>query len=345
MLSRGSKALAVRYRPQILSEFQGHEKVVKAIRLHWSQPNQPTAWMFSGDTGTGKTTLARILAVAVQCTHQLKFGDPCLECRKRASQFDIVEINASDITGIEGIRDATAGAAYMPTPPSRKRVFILDEAQKLSDSSQNLLLKPFEDGPKTTLWIICTTDPRKVLRTLRRRCIQYNLAAFGTAQIEKLVREVMEAERKTGRLINLPQNGAVEQFLSWLQERDVNTPGLVLPYLEKFLASGDPDSVSESEGEMEVARNLAPEVFHGNWKAVRVIMQAVGPKEAIGLRIGIQAYLKVILSKTQMGSDADKLAESILDLGKAAMYDESIASGQLMATLYKICKRFSGDRK
>ncbi|MDE1971351.1 MAG: AAA family ATPase, partial [Patescibacteria group bacterium] len=198
MKSRGQKGLAIRYRPATLSEFLGHENLKTAIRKKFSLEKHPSAILFSGSTGSGKTTLARILALALNCPHQKVFGDPCLDCRKLNRDYDITEIPASDSTGINEIRASTEGYLYTPMPPSRVRVYILDEAQRLSGSAQDFLLKPFEDGPATTLWIICTTNPNKILPALRGRCIHWVIPSFRAAQIEELVLKVYEIEKEKG---------------------------------------------------------------------------------------------------------------------------------------------------
>lgn len=342
MQSRGTQGLAVRYRPQTFSEMVGHEKLIAAIRKHWDSEEKPTAWMFSGPTGSGKTTLARIMAVSVNCTHAGVFGEPCEDCRKRKRLFDILERNASSMTGVDATREMAETSAYLPTPPSRYRVYILDEAQRLSPNAQDLLLKPFEDGPKTTLWVICTTDPRKILRTLQRRCIHYHLASFRPGKVDELVHKVIESESSWGRLVGeeIPKNGTVDQFIARLHEKEISTPGLVMVNLEKFLRTLDPDVVIQTEGEAEGAQDIGSKVYYGDWKAVKQICTSLSPQEALGLRSAVASYLRVILLKEPMSELTDKIVLSIKELGAVQTGDEGFIPTQLLATLYTVCKRF-----
>src|SRR6266566_3384947 len=135
-----SRPLAVSMRPRRLSELIGQETLVEVIRKK-QETRDPAAWMFTGPTGTGKTTVARIIAVSLQCKHQKQFGEPCDESLAARSSFSIREINASEVSGVEEIGAVAQASVYLTAPPSKRSVFILDEAQRLSPSSQNLLLK------------------------------------------------------------------------------------------------------------------------------------------------------------------------------------------------------------
>src|SRR6185503_10000650 len=157
--------------------------VIAAFKSQAAPGRMPRAWMFIGQSGSGKTTIARILATSLNCTHN-EFGDPCSLCLKNSSKFQIHEINAGDISGVDDIREIAVGSQYAPISPTRRRVYILDEAQRISSAAQNLLLKYFEEAPRTTVWIVCTTEPDKILRTLRRRCMVYTMQAWRPTAVE-----------------------------------------------------------------------------------------------------------------------------------------------------------------
>src|SRR5579859_3799122 len=236
MKSRGQKGLTTRYRPALFSEVVGHVKIKKILQEKWESGKRPMAYLLSGETGTGKTTLARIMAVSANCPHQLIFGEPCLACRKNAHQFDTMEIDGANMTGIDKIREAVLSYDYQPTPPSQVRTFILDEAQKMSDSAQSLLLKPFEDGPQTTLWIICTTNPQKILETLRGRCVVINVRGLSTLDTEALVSKVIESERSLGLLQEDFSEQLVAKFTGNLIKQKIFQPRNILAQLEKFIS-------------------------------------------------------------------------------------------------------------
>jgi DNA polymerase III gamma/tau subunit len=124
-----SQQLSLSARPRSFDAMIGQNmaKIVAAIRGHYTSGRTVKAWMFAGPKGTGKTTLARILALSYQCQHQKGFGIPCRECNRRKSAFQIAEINAADVTGIDGLRDALSGSDYGTMGESRYKVYILDE--------------------------------------------------------------------------------------------------------------------------------------------------------------------------------------------------------------------------
>ena len=168
----------------------GQKKVVSAIRSQIKSGRIPHAWMFTGITGAGKTTIARILAVALQCHHQKNFGSPCKDCWSARKDFAIYEVNASELNGVEDIGKIAANSRFAQMPPSTKRVYILDEAQMLSKNAQNLLLKFFEDASSTTVWIICTTERQKIIKTLQSRCMAYAMVPLSFRRSEEHTSEL-----------------------------------------------------------------------------------------------------------------------------------------------------------
>ena len=112
-----SQMLSLSFRPQSLDDLVGAKHMTRLIRSHVASGRMPAAWMLVGGSGTGKTTTARIIALSLQCPHQQEFGIPCDACRKKKSQFDIIEINASEASGIEETEQVIAGAFYNPKAP------------------------------------------------------------------------------------------------------------------------------------------------------------------------------------------------------------------------------------
>lgn len=338
MKSRGSKGLAHRYRPQLLSEVFGQSELIQTLRTKWESLQRPTAYLFSGPTGVGKTTVARIISVSANCTHQPVFGEPCLSCRRTSNQFDIVEINASDVTTVDKLKNAVAAYDCVPVPPSRFRIYILDEAQRMSEASQNFLLKPFEDGPASTIWMICTTNPRKILEPLQGRCLQLSVLVLGTKGTEAYVQEIIESERSQGFLQEQISKQNQALFAENLVKQGIRTPRNILTQLEKFLVSGDPNVVFnlDLEGDVRIG-NL---VYHGEWVKVRVLVASLTESELLTLRYALIGYFKTILLTKMPGPEADKLAKSIEDLAQAGAYEDSVTASKVVAALYNICKRF-----
>ncbi len=221
-----SQILSLELRPKTLSEMFGQEKLVSAIRQHVAK-RPPRAWMFTGSAGAGKTTIMEIMSVAYQCQHQKLWGDPCATCFARKSDFAIHDINVSDKTGIDELRAVVEMGRYKPTYANGKRVILLDECQKASRAAQDMLLKPTENVPESTVWILGTTEPSKLLPTLRRRFVTYALKPLGITESEKFLE--MQAKRVN---ITKPLGDLFEQC----HLMQVSSPALLLQALEKYAA-------------------------------------------------------------------------------------------------------------
>jgi DNA polymerase III, delta subunit len=229
-------------RPKSLDDLVGQESLVKRIRDQ-VRSRKPKAWMFSGDSGCGKTTIARILALSLQCPHQEEFGMPCKHCWKHKSQFDKIEVNSAENSGVDETKAVVSSAFYNPKPPSKYRVFIFDEAQQLSSASQNVLLKYFEDSPKSTVWMICTTESHKIIKTLRRRCQHYKIEGISEDRIEKFVRRAIEFTGIKKR---------ATPIVDALKRANVRSPGFILPAVKKYLAGEKPELAAQQAKEDSV---------------------------------------------------------------------------------------------
>lgn len=168
--------LANKYRPKNLDEIYGNALLKKALKTMVQESAIPHAVMLSGPAGCGKTSLARILA-------------SCLGC----SDFDCKEINIADFTGVDLIRDIIRKANTSPMKGSVK-VFIMDEFHKSTDAAQNALLKILEEPPKHVYFFLCSTDPQKIISTIKSRCTQYQVQTLSEKQIFGLVSDVAQKE-------------------------------------------------------------------------------------------------------------------------------------------------------
>lgn len=168
-------ALAVRYRPRVLTDIIGNSSTINSIKGLFKSRKLPKTWMLSGITGSGKTTTARIIAMTVNC-HNLQGIDPCMECPS-CIQFlsgahpDIAELNAGGEQGkIDEVRKMLELSKLAPR--HNYRVFIVDEAHNATGKSKGELLKPLEEPNKKVIWILCTSQPEKFPKDLYGRCLK-----------------------------------------------------------------------------------------------------------------------------------------------------------------------------
>ena len=183
------QSLYRRYRPRRFSEVRGQEHLVTALRNAVRDDRVGHAYLLSGPRGTGKTSTARILAKVLNCEAPVD-GEPCCECASclaidAGTSFDVHELDAASNNGVEAIRDLIARAAL--GTPGRQKVYILDEVHMLSTAASNALLKTLEEPPPNVVFVLATTDPQKVLPTIRSRTQHFEVHLLASADLEGLV--------------------------------------------------------------------------------------------------------------------------------------------------------------
>jgi DNA polymerase III subunit gamma/tau len=191
----GVTALYRRFRPGRFAELRGQDHVVRALQGAVKNDRVVHAYMFSGPRGTGKTTTARILAKALNCENPVD-GDACDECAScvaitKGSSLDVVELDAASNNGVDDIREITAGA-WHGTPGSWK-VYIFDEVHQLSKAASAALLKTLEEPPQHVVFVLATTDPHKVLPTIRSRTQHLEFRLLGGDVLSSLLHDVQGA--------------------------------------------------------------------------------------------------------------------------------------------------------
>ena len=196
-------------------------------------------------------------------------------------------MNASETSGVKDIGAIAEAALYHPKPPSHYRVYILDELQRASRDAMQLLLKYFEDSPKTTVWIICTTEASKIIAPLRGRCLCYPLRGLQVGEIRKLVQKALLH-------LNLKKSG--EDLADALAESGATSPRFIVQAVEKFVA-GLPakDSAYSSEDTSPDTLNFCRAVIKGNWREAKGTLQAISSEEALMLRASLAGYLRAVV--------------------------------------------------
>ncbi len=183
-------ALYRKYRPQTFAEVVGQAAVVRTLSNAIEQDKVRQAYLFAGPRGTGKTSLARILAKSINCAHgpTVSPDGTCHSCVAIAAgtSLDVVEMDAASQRGIDDIREIRDRAALQPVE-GRMKVYILDEAHQLTDAAWNALLKLIEEPPPHLLFVFCTTELQKVLATVRSRCQTF---VFERPRLPDLVRKL-----------------------------------------------------------------------------------------------------------------------------------------------------------
>ncbi len=317
-------------RPRRLSEVFGQDAVVKALRLQMKK--KTPALLFYGASGCGKTTLARIVGQSVQCTHQKEFGETCDACLA-VKDFTIHEFNASDLTGKEDAGSFVELANYRPMPPSRRRVLIVDEAHFMTKNAQNLLLKPFEEPPATTLWIICTTEENKIIPTLRRRCVSYRLKTLTPTGVGEYLEKVAKANKLDANTSTLAEAAIAA---------DVYSPGFLLMALEKFASGMSPkDALAGLGGETSPeSLRICKALIKGEWIGMAKELKAAKPEEARLLRGATCGWLRACLFNERNPKKQDAIAMSIAELSSGtAPLDDAALYNWIIANLYRAARR------
>ena len=187
------QSLYRRYRSRRFGEVKGQDQVTRALRNAVREDRVGHAYLFSGPRGTGKTSTARILAKALNC-EALHDGEPCGECASclaidRGNSYDLQELDAASNNGVEAVRELISRVAL--GSPGRTKVYILDEVHMLSVAASNALLKTLEEPPPHVVFVLATTDPHKVLSTIRSRTQHFAFNLIPADIMEEHVRWVI----------------------------------------------------------------------------------------------------------------------------------------------------------
>ena len=198
-------ALARSWRPKTFSELVGQDHVVKALTHALDQGRLHHAWLFTGTRGVGKTTIARIMAKALNCTGSDGSGkmtsEPCGKCPScleiNEGRFvDYIEMDAASNRGVDDIAALLEKAAYAPSN-GRYKVYMIDEVHMLTNHAFNAMLKTLEEPPEHVKFILATTDPQKIPVTILSRCLQFNLKQMPVPLIVEHLEKVLAAEKVT----------------------------------------------------------------------------------------------------------------------------------------------------
>jgi len=219
-------ALYRKWRPASFDEVKGQDHIVKTLKNQITSERIGHAYLFCGTRGTGKTSIAKIFAKAVNCEHPVD-GSPCGECAMcrqiaAGASLNVVEIDAASNNGVENIRDIREQVQYPPTD-GRYRVYIIDEVHMLSIGAFNALLKTLEEPPSYVIFILATTEVHKIPITILSRCQRYDFKRITIQTIADRLQELTEAEQikveeQALRYVAKAADGSMRDALSLLDQ-------------------------------------------------------------------------------------------------------------------------------
>lgn len=295
-------SIAIDHRPDTLDNVIGNAGTIRSIKALFENRNDklPHAYLITGPSGCGKTTLGRIISSMLG-----------------ASSFDFCEIDTADFRGIDTIRDIRKQVRLLPQDPkSTCRVWLIDECHQLSKDAQNALLKGLEDAPKHVYFILCTTDPQKLLPTIQGRCTPFSVAPLNEGEMNVLLRKVCRAEK-----ISIGN-----EIRELIYQQSFGHPRNALKLLEK-IAGLEPDEmagvIEEEAAKLNAAIDLARALIgNAKWKKIADILNGLKDEEEEKLRRMVLSYCNTILLKEdnyQAFIVMDEFAEPFYNTGKPGL--------------------------
>ena len=222
------QALYRKYRPQRFDEVVGQDHVVGTLTREVTDDKVAHAYLFAGPRGTGKTTSARLLAKSLNCTNRGADGEPCNECASclgitEGTSLDVIELDAASHNKVEDVREIRVNVGTVAAAEGAHRVYILDEAHMLSRAAGNALLKTLEEPPEHVVFVLATTEPYKLLDTIRSRSQRFD---FHPVSSETLVEHLSDISKREGfttdaaglSMIATHARGSVRDAMSLLEQ-------------------------------------------------------------------------------------------------------------------------------
>ncbi len=333
----GSEVFYRKWRPQTLSEVVGQEPVTQTLRHAVESGKIAHAYLFCGPRGTGKTSMARILAKAVNCPNKAS-GDPCNACDMCRSvtegkALDVIEIDAASNRGIDEIRSLREKANYAPSI-ARYKVYIIDEVHMLTEAACNALLKTLEEPPPHVIFVLATTEAHKVLATIVSRCQRFNFHRLRQTEImDKLTlickKEKIHIEPASLELIARAATGSLRDAENILQQM-IAYYGNRIEFDQIQTELG----ISWDSRVRELARCVVSRDVAAGLKTANSLNS-----DGVDLRqfnLGLVEYLRgLLLAKSGCGEALDVTSEDLAEMNHLA----TIAP---MDYLLKAVKSFSG---
>lgn len=321
-------SLFIKHRPKTLDEMVGNKSIRDAVEnmLSRDRSDIPQAWLFAGASGVGKTTIARIIAK--------KLG---------ATQSSTFELNAADTRGIDAVRELINNIQYLPVG-AKAKCYIIDECHQLTKEAQNALLKPLEDTPDHTFFILLTTEPGGLIPAIRNRCKSFTFLEVSDAELKKLGKRIITEENIT----------IDDEIFEAAVSNAGGSPRLFLNMIETASSSNTQQSAMESIDRMQsgvvggkafdVATYLFDTLKGGGsqvklWSDVATILNNEVYKPRVDLK-GVQICLANKIHSYLMYSKNNKLGRALELLIEN---ESSYGNAALTNVMYKIVREISND--
>src|SRR5579863_2454600 len=317
--SMASQSLYRKWRSQTFGALVGQEPIVQTLKNALNTNSLAHAYLFTGPRGTGKTSMARLLAKTVNCEHPIN-GEPCNECQQcreitAGNSFNVIEIDAASNRGIDSIRDLRE-KVMMPPSTGKYKVYVLDEAHMLTTEAFNALLKTLEEPPDYAIFVMATTDVHKMLPTVLSRCQRFDFKRITTRQIVAHLtfvagEEHVKLEPSATELIARAAAGGMRDALSLLDQAIAYSGNEIsLAQVQAMLGVADPRAIQKLID--HVAHLASPAGLH----LIHELSEAGADLRQINIQIG-EYWRALMLAKA--GADVATILDRTEDETKDIM--------------------------
>lgn len=330
-----SQVLALKYRPKRFDDIVGNRRTVEILRNSIIQEKLRNAYFFAGGKGSGKTSTARIFAKAVNCSKRQE-QDPepccscisCLEADRDVVAGDIEEVDAASQNSVQAIRSLVARLQY-PPQSSKFRIIILDEVHMLSNAASNALLKTLEEPPEHVIFLFCTTDPQKVLETVRSRALYFEFQRLTSEEIASRLIHVAGAEniyldQEAALILGMSVNGALRDAITILDQASILTDTVNVEVVDSII------------GRVPVAKlyELFTHVHSGDNLKIQEWFDSMYDKLEQDIIVGVLDFIEILIL-LNMGADVSQripsdISQEVKKLSQVFSMQQLFAMGYMV---------------